>query len=63
MMKSTLIKRLKSKTYWLAILVAASAQLPLAKEFLSEYYGAISIVLAVAIAALREATKTPVNEK
>lgn len=62
MMKS-IIKRLKSKTYWLAILVAASAQLPLSKEFLAEYYGITSIVLAVAIAALREATKTPVNEK
>lgn len=61
-MKST-IKRLKSKTYWLAILVAISSQLPLAKDFLAEYYGITAVVIAVAIAALREATKAPVSEK
>lgn len=61
-MKST-IKRLKSKTYWLAILVAASAQLPLAKDFLADYYGITAIVIAIAIAALREATRAPVSDK
>ena len=56
-------KRLKSKTYWLAICVAASAQLPAVKDMLAEYYGITSVVLALAIAALREMTKTSVEDK
>ncbi len=56
-------KRLKSKTYWLAICVAMSSQLPVIKDLLAEYYGITSVVLAVAIAALREMTKTSVEDK
>jgi len=61
-MKS-ILKRFKSKTYWLAILTAASSQLPLIKDMLSEYYGVTALVIAVLIAAMREATDKPVSEK
>ncbi len=43
--------------------MALSSQLPLVKDLLAEYYGITTLVIAVSIAALREATKTPVNEK
>ena len=61
-MKS-IIKRLKSKTYWLSILLAASGQLPLAEEFLGEYYGIVAMITAVLVAAMREATNKPISEK
>lgn len=61
-MKS-IIKRFKSKTYWLAILIALSSQLPLAQDLLAEFYGPIMIIISVAIAALREVTTKPVSEK
>jgi len=61
-MKS-IIKRLKSKTYWLAILVVISAKLPLMEGFLAEHYGITTMVIAVAIAVLRELTKEPVSNK
>jgi len=60
---NSIIKRLKSKTYWLSILVAASGQLPLAEEFLGEYYGVVSMVIAALIAAMRESTNKPLSEK
>ncbi len=58
-----IIKRLKSKTYWLAILVAVSANLPGLSELLGQYYGLTSLIIAVLIAALREVTKEPVSAK
>lgn len=56
-------QRLKSRTYWLAIFVAVSANLPGLSGLLGEYYGLTSVVIAVLIAALREITTVPVSEK
>lgn len=58
-----LIQRLKSRTYWLAILVAVSANLPGLSGLLGEYYGLASLVIAVLIAGMREVTTKPVSEK
>lgn len=56
-------KRLKSRTYWLSILLAVSANLPVISDFLGKYYGVTLMVVAVLIAALREVTKEPVSGK
>ena len=58
-----ILDRFKSRTYWLALLTAASPQLPLVKDFLADYYGITALVIAVLIAALREATTKPVGGK
>ena len=58
-----LLKRLKSKTYWLAIFVTISSNLPNIRDLLADHYGVTAMIIAVAIAALREVTTKPVNEK
>jgi len=59
----TIWQRIKSKTYWLAIMVAVSANLPGLRDILGDHYGLVSLVVAVLIAALREATKEPISAK
>ena len=62
MMKS-IAKRLKSRTYWLGILTAASAALPEMRDFLAQYYGIVAVLLGISIAALREVTTNSIGDK
>lgn len=60
-------KRLKSKTYWLAMFTAAigilEANIGLLREAFGEHYGYAFIVVAVLSMAVREATYGPVRDK
>lgn len=60
-------KRLKSKTYWLAIalsaLTVAQEQLPALKDVLQDNYSLVMFAVAVAIAVLREVTTKPLSDK
>lgn len=60
---NSILKRFKSWTNWLAILVAVSGNLPLVEDMLGEYYGVTSLVIAVLIVIMREKTTKPVSEK
>ena len=58
--------RLKSKTYWFAftltLLGPVEMNFHLMKDLLGDYYGVSFIVIAVAVAALREVTNGPVGK-
>lgn len=60
-------KRLKSKTYWLAIATAGlgivEVNMHLMQEMLGQYYGAAFIVVALLAMAVREMTTGPVTGK
>lgn len=62
-----LSKRLKSKTYWLGVLVIfvgfAQANFPMIANYLGEYQGAVNFVIGFLVLFLRELTKTPISEK
>lgn len=62
-----LAKRLKSKTYWLAMFTASlgiiEANVGLLREALGEHYGYAFIVVAILSMAVREATHGPVSDK
>lgn len=58
-----LLKRAKSRTYWLALVVAVSSQLPLIKDLLAENYGITAMALTVIIAVLREDTNKALKDK
>ncbi|MFP5504947.1 MAG: hypothetical protein ACLGH6_01995 [Gammaproteobacteria bacterium] len=60
-------KRLKSKTYWLAIATAGlgivEVNMHLLQAALGQYYGAAFIVVALLGMAVREITTGPVADK
>lgn len=62
-----LSKRLKSKTYWLAIFTAAigiaESNVGLLRDALGEHYGYAFIALAIVSMVVREATNGPVSDK
>lgn len=66
----SILKRLKSKTYWLgfATLVLGSLETAQASGMLPQLFeghtrALITLVTALAIFTLRELTKTPISEK
>lgn len=58
--------RVKSKTNWTAIAIAAlgvvEMNYPLLKSLLGDWYGVSFIAIGVAMALLREFTKEPVRD-
>lgn len=56
-------KRLKTRTYRLAIFIAISSNLPLVSDLLGKYYGITALVIAVLVAYHRELTTKPVSER
>jgi len=59
--------RLKSKTNWTALAIAAlgvvDMNYPLLKSWLGDWYGVSYIAIGIAMAVLREFTKEPVRDK
>lgn len=60
-------KRLRSKTYWLAIVTAGmgliEVNMHLLQGLLGQWYGAAFVVVAILSMAIREATTGPVGSK
>jgi hypothetical protein len=67
MIRKNVLNRLKSKTYWLAIVTAGigilEANIGLLRDNLGEHYGYAFVAVAVLSMAVREATYGPVGDK
>lgn len=56
-------KRLKSRFYWLGMLLIISGQIEELRPLLAEWYGVASVVLSLIIFTLREDTTKAVSDK
>lgn len=68
-MKETnfIIKRLKSKTYWLGIAAMAMSYMQtnadMLRPFLEEHFGLVMFLFGLGSMFIRELTKAPVSDK
>lgn len=62
-----MLKRLKSKTYWWALIMGTltivEANIHFLRDNLGENYTYVYVVFSIVVMGIREATKKPIQEK